>query len=200
MILDSIENKKRILFNFLKISKKYGWGESSVCKALEENNNDPSLKNLIFEDGVFSVTEFFIDENNKKLEEKIIKIYNFEGLKIREKISISLLNLFELELGNTASLYELKQFYKSGAKPLLSGIKHAYKISDFIWFLIKDKSTDYNFYTKRLILSKIILKTFFAFLKDNNLVKIRLFIDLEVEKVMKIEKFKSRIKGLFKSK
>ena len=75
--------------------------------------------------------------------------------------------------------------------------KHAGKIADFIWIAIGDKSTDFNFYSKRLTLSKIILQTFAIFIKDEStdLENTKKFIDLQIEKVMKFEKFKAKIKN-----
>ena len=54
-----------------------------------------------------------------------------------------------------------------------------------IWFGINDKSTDFNFYTKRLTLAKIILRTLFVFVKDESadLMATKKFIDLQIEKL-----------------
>jgi hypothetical protein len=83
-----------------------------------------------------------------------------------------------------------------GAKPALQGIKSCYKIADFIWYELNDQSTDFNFYTKRMTLSKIILRSSLVFVKDEsqNFNKTKNFVDSQIAKVMKFEKCKIQVK------
>ena len=46
-------------------------------------------------------------------------------------------------------------------------IKTIYNIVDQIWFIAKDESTDFNFYSKRLILSAIYIRTMIFWLKTD---------------------------------
>ena len=64
-----------------------------------------------------------------------------------------------------------------------------------MWYLAGDKSTDYNFYTKRLILSGIISKLYFKILtfKDYNAEQLEIDIKSEIKNVGKFNKFKSKI-------
>jgi len=206
MILDSTENKRKILKNFLEISAFEGWSNATLSKACEVSAIDPKFQNLIFENGCLDLIEFYIEEQNLKLAEKIEETQDFSGFKVREKIKFALYNLFESEKNHQLSLQRLRSFYfdlrnlsnsQYGPHPLIMAFKHVGKVSDFIWAAIGDKSTDFNFYTKRLTLSKIILKTFVVFVKDEslNLDKTKKFIDLEIEKVMKFEKLKSQVKN-----
>lgn len=206
MILDSTENKRKILANFLEIAAFDGWSNATLSKACELSAIDPKFLNLIFENGCLDLIEFYIEEQNNKLAEKIAATAGFAGFKIREKIKFALYNLFENEKKHQLSLQRLRGFYfdlrnlsnsQYGPHPLIMAFKHVGKISDFIWAAIGDKSTDFNFYTKRLTLSKIILQTFGIFIKDesHNLNKTKNFIDLQIEKVMKFEKFKAQVKN-----
>ncbi len=65
MILDSVENKRKILQNFLKIAAFEGWGEATLDKAFELSQIDPKFKNLIFETGCLDLIEFYIVEQIK---------------------------------------------------------------------------------------------------------------------------------------
>lgn len=206
MILDSIENKQKILHNFLEIVQFDGWNDFTLSKAIELSDIDKKFQNLIFENGCLDLIEFYIEEQNRKLLQKIAQNNNFSALKVRQKITFALVTIFENEQKHQLALQRLRNFYldaknfsqiKYGPKPLFLGLKHAAKMADFIWLAINDKSTDFNFYTKRLTLAKIILQSFFVFVKDDsgNLLKTKNFIDLQIEKVMKFEKFKSKIRG-----
>lgn len=204
-MIDSLENKKKILSKFLEVAAFDGWNEDALLKAMSELKIDEKFLSLIFENGCIDLCEFYIHEKNEEAGEA----FNFKHLsetKIRNKIRFALYERFEVEKNNKIALQRLVNFYlnpknfasvKTGPKPLFQAIKDCYKISDFIWYLIGDKSTDFNFYTKRLTLSKIILRALFVFLKDEseNFSKTKNFIDLQIEKVMKFEKRKSQIKN-----
>jgi ubiquinone biosynthesis protein COQ9 len=86
--------------------------------------------------------------------------------------------------------------FEIGARPMIQGLKLSFKIADFIWKNIGDESTDFNFYTKRLTLGKIIFRSLLTFLKDESpdFEKTKKLIDSEIEKVMKFEKRKAQLK------
>lgn len=207
MILDSLENKRKILANFLEICRFEGFNDHALSLAFTKSELDPKFRNLLFEKGVLSVVEFYIDQQILQLQAQIAKKSDFAALKIREKIKFTLYKLFENEAKNRLALERLQAFYfdvknftnvKNGPKPLFMAFKHATKIADAMWNLIGDKSTDFNYYSKRAVLAKIILQSFRVFIKDNspNLQKTKENIDLQIEKVMQFEKFKVKIKTI----
>lgn len=204
MLIDSIENKQKILANFLKIAEFEGFGEHALEQAIASSGIDSKFKNIIFENGCLDLIEFYIDEQNRALSEIINKTAGFQAWKVREKIKFCLYKLFENEEKNRLALARLRNFYfdiknfkngKNGPRPLYTAFKHVGKIADQIWILCGDKSTDFNYYTKRLTLSKIILKAFTIFIKDESLEKTKTCIDGEIEKVMQFEKFKLKMRN-----
>ena len=72
-------------------------------------------------------------------------------------------------------------------------ILRLYNMAGDMWYLAGDKSTDYNFYTKRLILSGIISKLYFKILtfKDYNAEQLEIDIKSEIKNVGKFNKFKA---------
>lgn len=208
MILDSNQTKEKILAEFLSICAFEGWSNETLLKAISNCKIEEKFLNLIFENGCISLAEFYIDFQNQKAAEELAKIENFHSQKIRDKIRFALYARFDVEKNNQLTLQRLANFYANpknlksfevGFKPALQGVKSCFEISDFIWKEINDQSTDFNFYTKRLTLAKIILRSFLVFLKDEseefNLT--RKFIDGEIEKVMKFEKNKQKAKKIF---
>lgn len=205
MLFDSNETKERILAEFLKIAAFDGWTKEAVLMAVSNCGIEEKFVSLIFENFRLDLAEFYIESQNKKAAEKISAIENFHQKKIRDKIRLSLYERFAIEEENKIALQRLVNFYlnpknfvdfKIGAKPMIHGMKAAYKISDSIWKNINDQSTDFNFYTKRLTLAKIILRSLSVFLKDDleNFPKTKSFIDSQIEKVMKFEKRKAEFK------
>ena len=205
MLLDSNETKQKILTEFLKLAPFDGWSQQTLLKAMANCGIGENFVNLIFENGCLDLAEFYIESQNQQAAEEIAKIEHFHAKKIRDKIRLALYARFEVEKDHKIALQRLINFYinprnftsfEMGPKPIIQGLKACYKIADFIWKEINDQSTDFNFYTKRLTLGKIIFHSIAVFLKDEspNFEKTKNFIDLEIEKVMKFEKFKAQTK------
>ena len=113
----------------------------------------------------------------------------FKNFKINEKIKyfvVRRLMIFQ-------NLVNKKKFFKKILEPnsLLNSYKILFKIADEIWFLAGDKSTDYNYYTKRIILMNIYALTFSFFVFDNSkdLEKTKKFLDKEISVVLNFGNF-----------
>ena len=133
--------------------------------------------------------------NTKLQKEK--KPLNFSKFRINEKIKYFVFKRLEL----FDQIVDKKKFFKNTLRPsyFINSNKILYKISDEIWFLSGDKSTDYNFYTKRLILMKIYALTFTFFVFDNstNLEDTKRFLEKQIGLVLKFGKIKQTIKSKF---
>lgn len=206
MLINSDENKAKILAKFLEICIFEGWNKEALLKAISDCGIDEKFSDLIFENDCLDLAEFYVDFYNKKAAQKISQIEDFKSKKIRDKISLLLCARFEVENSNQVALQRLFNFFfdpknlinsKKGAKPLIQGMKFAFMISDFMWNEIADQSTDFNYYTKRLTLAKIIARSFKIFIRDDseNFTKTKNFIDAEIGKVMKFEKLKFQVKN-----
>ncbi len=231
MIIDSLENKKRVLEKFLALAGDEGWNLSTIKNACTACNIEDKFSTIIFEEGVSELTKFYVSSYNQEFLENFQKWLNTQdqGLKIRDKIRFALYQRFEIEYNNRSAIKRLLQenfrldfidkntFSKSflyqkltsfGNKIInnsadsnsfndkLSSILSAYQIADCVWLAIQDKSSDMSYYSKRLILSKIIIKTIKIFITDDNLdiSKTKKFIDQEIKKVMAFENLKKQSK------
>ena len=70
------------------------------------------------------------------------------------------------------------------------GSKILYKTLDRVWRIAGDRSTDYNFYTKRATLGAVYGSTMLAFLDDDtaDMQKTRAFLDRRLQDVAKVQK------------
>lgn len=204
MILDSSQTKEKILCEFLQLCAFDGWNDETLAKALEKCGIAANLLPLIFEDGALSLAEFYIKFQNQNSAEIFAK--NYGALtKIRDKIRFALYARFEVEKENKIALQRLVNFYlnpknltsfQAGVRPALQALKSCFIIADFIWKNIGDSSSDFNFYTKRLTLAKIILRAAKVFLEDesSDLQKTKDFIDAQIAAVMQFEQRKTAFK------
>ena len=78
--------------------------------------------------------------------------------------------------------------------------KIIYKIASNIWYDIGDKSIDFNYYTKRLILYNIIKSSFFYWRKNLDLDATLVFTQDQINLFGKLGKYKSIGKSRLKEK
>ena len=72
-------------------------------------------------------------------------------------------------------------------------IKSLYRTVDQIWFLAGDNSTDFNFYSKRVILASIYINFIMHFINNDNIEETFILLDKQLKRVSKIPKIKDRI-------
>lgn len=191
---------------FIEIAKSSGISEKTLEDAVVLCGFDKGFKNVIFENGVNDLIDMYAQDIKYLIEEKISTYPDFDNLKIRDKIRLCLYSFFDVQKQQKEFVTQLYNFYfkninfdfNQASQNIINSSKNSFDISDFIWRKTNDKSTDLNYYTKRLILLKIISHGFFIFINDEseNLDKTKSFIDKEISKVMKFEKFKFEIKKI----
>ena len=108
---------------------------------------------------------FFEDLDKKFLSEIKSKISQFS--KTNEKISFLLNKRFQIEKKNKDLI---KKIFIHLIKDKNSNkiVNYIYSVADSMWKYSNDRSVDFNYYTKRLILSSVYLKILIlSFYKDN---------------------------------
>ena len=129
------------------------------------------------------------DKEKKFLETKIKNVSS-----TNKKISILLNEKLRSDLKN---IKKIKTNLKYNIKKC-DNILYLYNVADDMWFLAGDKSTDYNFYTKRIILSSILSKLYIKILttKSYNDDLLSQDVNIEISKVGKFNKLKSDLLSL----
>jgi len=125
------------------------------------------------------------------------------NLKDKEKLQKAIKNIKSTNLKIETLLFEVLQEYitdkNSNIEDLkicndkISKFKNIFNISSDLWYLAGDQSSDYNYYTKRIILSSIISKIYLKMLCAKNYSREQLKKDIkeEIIKVGKFNKFKA---------
>ena len=200
MIIDSFENKEKILLSFLENSKSEGWNNDCLIHSFRLCEIDEKYLTILFPEGILSLVDFQVDYFNDKALAEIAKIENFHQLKLRDKIKQMVYLRFYVEINNQLALKRSINYFINyqnftqvniGFRPINTAIKSCYKIADKLWYSSNDSSIDFNFYSKRIILSKILLRCFFTFVNDDQeLTKTKKLLDIEIQRVMSFGKFK----------
>ena len=125
------------------------------------------------------------------------------NLKDKEKLQKVIKNIKSTNLKIETLLFEVLQEYitdkNSNIEDLkicndkITKFKNIFNISSDLWYLAGDQSSDYNYYTKRIILSSIISKIYLKMLcaKNYSRDQLKKNIKEEIIKVGKFNKFKA---------
>ncbi len=119
---------------------------------------------------------------------------NFKTFRTHEKVIFFVSRRLEI----FSEILDKFKFFKETLKPFvfLNTSKMLFQIADEIWFLSGDKSTDYNYYTKRFLLMKIYALTFsfFIFDRSENFRNTKMFLEKQIELVLGFGKIKQKFK------
>jgi ubiquinone biosynthesis protein COQ9 len=118
------------------------------------------------------------------------------GLKVRERIKLAVRTQLERHVGQRESVRRALALL---ALPLNApvGLKLLYKTVDAMWYAAGDTSTDFNFYTKRAILSGVYSSTLLYWLNDRSEghTATWAFLDRRIDDVMQFEKLKAQVRS-----
>lgn len=170
-----------------------GWTLETFEKAALEIGQEEAIIGAIFPQGLHDTLKTFSNYADdlmlKKLEAEKVEI-----MRIRDKIShavetrLNCLSPYKDCVRQSASLLSKPQYMR------LAG-SITWGAADKIWNWAGDTSTDYNYYTKRGLLSGVITSTMLYWLQDSsdNAVKTREFLNRRIENVLFIGKTASPV-------
>jgi len=174
-----------------------GWNQSTLSKAAEQAGYKRTDAIRVFPGGAIDAVDFFIAEMDEEMLAQL-KTYHLDGMKIRERIATAVRVRLESlaphrEAVRKALALEAMPFYAHRA------LKNLYKTVDAIWYAAGDTSTDFNFYTKRLLLAAVYSSTLLYWLDDKSPLYEHTwaFLDRRIADVMQIEKAKHQFKNWF---
>jgi ubiquinone biosynthesis protein COQ9 len=176
---------------FIQEVPKFGWSRETLLHcAKKQKLSTPNLA-LMFPSFEYDVLKYLIAQNNS-LVEKNYNSFNNSRLKTRDKIK----TIMELKFDSNAYLKDaLPEMLKFLLRPgnISMSIKMLHQNSDFIWKLAGDKSNDFNYYSKRGLLSMVYLATLIYWLNDksNKGIGTKNFISKSVDGIVDgVSKFK----------
>lgn len=176
-----------------------GWTSPMLKAAGAEAGIEPAVVAAAFPGGVADLLAFWSEKADAAMLEAMASP-EFAQKRIREKVAsavkarLDYLRLHKEAARRAAGTLALPSY--AGLAPRL-----AWKTADAIWRGLSDKSTDFNFYTKRGILSAVWTTTFARWLADDaeDEAKTNDFLAARIENVMQYEKLKAKVRetGIF---
>jgi len=173
-----------------------GWTAAVLRAAARDADIDDSTEKAAFPRGVRDVLRYWSQMADAEMC-AAMTAPEFVSLKIREKVAyavrarIDALRPHREAARRAAALLALPPYG-------LLGARLAWDTADAIWRGLGDKSADFNFYSKRGILTGVWTSTFARWLADDSEdeAATNAFLDARIENVMQIEKAKARVRDL----
>ena len=168
-----------------------GWSEVAMQTTAEELGLSASDVVSLFPKGFVSVIAIGSANVDAKMETEFMSRFadRFEEMPVHVKIRELLLIRFEILQPHKEAVRRMITFMAKPTQAELSS-RLVYKTLDIVWRAAGDRSTDYNFYTKRATLAAVYGSTILAFLDDDtpDMPKTRAFLDRRLQDVSKIPK------------
>ncbi|MEM8935435.1 MAG: COQ9 family protein [Pseudomonadota bacterium] len=186
--------RRAILDKALELSPFEGWNNLMIANAAEAAKVDAGTLAAAFRDGVRDVLRYW----SARIDEDMLSKLNgdaFDQMKIREKVSFAVQTRIDAQREHKESARRAAAFLALPTTGLLGGVL-AWRTADTIWRGLGDKSTDFNFYTKRGVLAGVWTSTFARWLADDDPDEhaTSSFLANRIENVMDFEKAKAKIR------
>ncbi len=185
------ELKKKILERALIHVPFEGWSQDLLERAASEIGVDPSYSWRLFPLAPLEAVSYWSHLLDQEMR---VNLPSSEGFRVRERVALGVKTRLALlipyrEAARKTAVYLAFPSHLSQASQLL------YQTVNEIWYYAGDTSTDYNFYTKRALLSWVYSSTFLYWLQDNSeeFHKTWNFLDRRIDEVLSLPKIPQKI-------
>jgi len=170
-----------------------GWTDAALNQAAALTGVDAAVARLAFPGGAMDMIAAWIDSTDAKMQAAFADGH-LANLKVRDRIRTLLLFRLDAIAGQEEAL---RRALAVQAMPqnLARTLRMGWNSADLMWRLAGDTATDYNHYTKRMLLTGIYTATLAVFVEDESdgKAETRAFLDRRIDGVMKFEKAKAQL-------
>lgn len=173
-----------------------GWTTKVMREAADAAGVSHGEMRLAFPGGVTDLVDCFLADGDRRMEEALAKL-DLGALKIRERITLAVRTRIEVDATHREAVRRAVTLL---ALPIsgTTGPRSLYRTVDAIWRATGDRSTDFNFYTKRAILAGVysaVTLTWFGDESEDHAATWA-FLDRRIADVMQIEKAKASVQKI----
>ena len=143
-----------------------GWSQAALKAGADELGLSAGDLQRHFPGGPGDAIRLFSQRADQDMLAGLAKL-DLPSMKIRERVAAGVRLRLEAVQGHGEALRRGLAFFALPANGPL-GLSCLYRTVDAIWHGIGDRSTDYNFYSKRLLLAGVYSSTFMFWLNDRS--------------------------------
>lgn len=143
-----------------------GWTEKALIRGAENIGRGRGDVLRLFPGGGTEALEAFLRRADVRMLEALDH-HDLEALRVHERVRLAIRLRFE---GNVRYREAIRRGLATLALPQNAGLglKSLYRTVDSIWAAAGDRSTDYNWYTKRLLLAGVYSSVLLFWLEDES--------------------------------
>ena len=166
----------------------YGWSWKALEKAGVDLANDAILARRLFTSDLSLAADHFADWSDRRMKTELEKV-DLMAMRVRERIHTCVKIRIALNSPNKEAIRRLLSFL---SLPHNAGLvtRITWRSCSAIWYAIGDRSTDWNYYSKRAILASVYLSTIMYWLSDEgnesgDFPETWAFLDRRIDNVLK---------------
>ena len=170
-----------------------GWTRDTLRRAAEDAGIEPALADLAFPRGAVTLLDLFASEMDARML-TALETKDLGSMRIRDRIICAVRTRLEcLEPYREAERRAIGFLALPPNAPL--GLRLTGRTVDAMWRAAGDRSTDFNYYTKRALLAGVYSTTLAHWLQDESegFEETWAFLGRRVDDVMKIQKLRGRL-------
>ena len=173
-----------------------GWSPAALKAGAADLGLDLPKALLLVPGGMTELAALFHEEADRQMLEALAR-RDLASLKIRERIALAVRLRLEPWNADREAVRRLLGFLAQPQEAPRAA-KLLYRTVDAIWHGIGDRSTDYNFYTKRALLAGVVSSTALYWLDDKSegCRESWSFLDRRIADVMRVPKAIGRLEKL----
>lgn len=192
--MDKLKAAHDIITHALPLVPFEGWNQATLNKAAKAAGYKRTDAIRVFPNGAMEAVDAYFCMADAAMLSALAR-YHLDTMKIRERVATAVRLWLEAQEPHKEAL---RRAIALQAQPLNAhhAVQSLYNTVDEIWHAIGDTSTDFNFYTKRLMLAGVFSSTVLIWLDDKSAGHSNswAFLDRRIGNVMQIEKAKSKLK------
>jgi ubiquinone biosynthesis protein COQ9 len=185
-IYDRDDDRARLLEAALDHVAFDGWSETALRAAAADAAIPLERALNAFPGGATELVAFHSETADRRMLEAL-ELEPLSDMKVREKAARAIRLRLEANFRNREAIRAALTVLMMPQNAALAA-RLLYKTVDAIWYAIGDRSTDFNFYTKRGLLAGVYTATLFYWLNDKSegAAATWTFLDRRIAEVMKV--------------
>lgn len=167
-----------------------GWSKAALKRAAEDCDVDWKTADALFPAGARDLVNWHSRLADRRMLASL-EDSPLEEMRIRDCIAFAVMTRFEMNAPDREAIRSALSFLALPQNAPLAA-ELLYRTVDDIWFACGDRSTDWNFYSKRGLLAGVYSSTLMVWLNDESedFETTRAFLDRRIGNVMAIPKIK----------
>jgi len=187
------EAEQRVLDEAVRLAPAAGWNARLTERAAQAAGLSPGETQLLLPEGARDLAALLSRRHDAKALDSLA-IHDPNGMKIRDKIRVGVVARLDAVAADAEVMRALAAFL-SFPTNLALALRLTWESADVLWRWAGDTATDENHYSKRAILSGILVSTLavdMASGRDSALAH----LDARIDNVMAFEKWKAGLKPM----